>query len=296
MPTTRMIDPQIWASENISKLTIRQRLLFIGLFSNADDQGRIRANPALVRSRVFPYDEIAADEIAADLKAIEDIQSIKLYADNGTAVLQILGWWKYQHPQWAYPSNIAPPDGWHDRLRYRKGERQVVTSNWDGALPNQLPNQTANQLPIAQGGAIELGLEVGLEVVNSVGAQNAPATSETTNATDTTKSNSKHKRIATEPKQPRKRDELFDAIVSVCCIDPATAGASVGKVRATLSATEPPYTAAEVEAFGAWWNKDEWRSKKGPPTLWKLQEQIGIVRNGNGNKPKPTEKPSVVYQ
>jgi hypothetical protein len=83
---------------------------------------------------------------------------------------------------------------------------------------------------------------------------------------------------------PRKRDELFDAICAVCCIDPKVKGngAKIGKARAALSESEPPYTAAEVNAFGAWWNSDAWRAEKGPPTVWKLTEQIGIVRNGNG--------------
>ena len=58
MPTRRMIDPEIWQSETIAALTRDQRLLFIGLFSNADDQGRLRAHPALIRSLVFPYDDI----------------------------------------------------------------------------------------------------------------------------------------------------------------------------------------------------------------------------------------------
>ena len=116
--------------------------------------------------------------------------------------------------------------------------------------------------------------------VNIVGANNAP----TKPPNDSTqKKTRKPKAQSAEPKLPRERDVLFDAIASVCCIDPATAGASVGKVRAALSATEPPYSADEVKAFGVWWNSDEWRKKKGPPTLWKLKEQIGIVRNGNGH-------------
>lgn len=99
-------------------------------------------------------------------------------------------------------------------------------------------------------------------------------------------------------KQTRERDCLFDAIAKVCCVDPSVKGngASVGKVRAALLTTEPPYTPAEVIAFGEWWHSDDWRSKKGPPTLWKLREQIGLIRNGNGRKPAPVEKPSKVYQ
>lgn len=116
----------------------------------------------------------------------------------------------------------------------------------------------------------------------TIGAKNAPEPS-TQKATQ---------------KQTRERDLLFDAIAKVCCVDPSVKGngASVGKVRAALLATEPPYTPAEVLAFGEWWHSDEWRSKKGPPTLWKLREQIGLIRNGNGRKPEPIEKPSKVYR
>lgn len=79
-------------------------------------------------------------------------------------------------------------------------------------------------------------------------------------------------------KVPRPRDLLFDAIAEVTHTDPATAGASIGKVKAVLLKGSPPYTAEEVHAFGRQWPK--WKDK--PPTLWQLREQIGIVRNGNG--------------
>jgi len=176
----------------------------------------------------------------------------------------------------------------HDYLEYQPSKAQVLADReanakrqeaWKSRKSNAVSNTVSNTAPVPN--PVPL---------STIGANNAPANLETI------KGNGKPKRQSAEPKEPRKRDKLFDAIVKVCCVDPATAGASVGKVRATLTATEPPYTPEEVAAFGEWWHSDDWRSKKGPPTLWKLQEQIGLVRNGNGRKPAPVEKPSKVYQ
>lgn len=93
---------------------------------------------------------------------------------------------------------------------------------------------------------------------------------------DTDKS---EKNIKNSADKPRDRDLLFDAIAKVTCTDPATAGASIGKIKSTLLKAKPPYTTEEVLKFGADW--PAWKDK--PPTLWQLKEQIGIVRNGNGN-------------
>jgi len=73
----------------------------------------------------------------------------------------------------------------------------------------------------------------------------------------------------------RPRDLLFDAIAEVCCVDPKTAGSSIAKVRHKLG--DASYSPEDVYQFKKLWWKDSWRQK--PPTLWKLQEQIGIVKN-----------------
>lgn len=161
MATRRMIDPQFWQSETVGRWTFRQRLLFIGLFSNADDQGRLRAHPALIRSTIFPYDDIPLDEITSDLKALTS--SIILYQIEGHDYCQIAGWWKYQSPQWAYPSKIPPPDGWNDQLRYRR-DSKVVTLNWPG-IPDSLPKRLPKAIGKGLGGsiALELALELGGE-------------------------------------------------------------------------------------------------------------------------------------
>lgn len=133
MPSRRMIDPAFWQSETVASLNIEQRYLFIGLFSNADDQGRLRGHSALIRNTVFPYDEIALEQIERDLKALEAVGTIILYQVDGKTYIQIANWWKYQHPQWAYPSEYPSPKGWNDRLRYRAGG-EILTHNWKGEL------------------------------------------------------------------------------------------------------------------------------------------------------------------
>ena len=80
-------------------------------------------------------------------------------------------------------------------------------------------------------------------------------------------------------KNGRARDPLFDAICEICAVDPATSGASVGKVRATLLKANPSYTSDEVRRFGRAWWADDFHAKRGiAPTLWQLQERIGQVR------------------
>lgn len=101
-----MIDPGFWQSENMAKLTIRQRLLFIGLFSNADDEGRLGGKPTLIRSIVFPYEDIALKDIETDLKGIQSVGSIIRYNVNGNSYIQITGWSKYQRVDKPRESNI----------------------------------------------------------------------------------------------------------------------------------------------------------------------------------------------
>ena len=57
MARKRMIDPQIWVIEDFSKLSFLSRLIWIGLISNADDEGRGKANISYLKSQLFPSDE-----------------------------------------------------------------------------------------------------------------------------------------------------------------------------------------------------------------------------------------------
>ena len=58
-----MLDPNFWTDARIKHLEPMERLFFLGCVSAADDEGRLLGDPAFLRSRIFPYDQITTDEI-----------------------------------------------------------------------------------------------------------------------------------------------------------------------------------------------------------------------------------------
>ena len=65
MAKIRSIKPSFWEDEKIGSLPVEARLLFIGTWSLADDNGVLRGSPAYLRSQIYPYDEAVT---AADVR------------------------------------------------------------------------------------------------------------------------------------------------------------------------------------------------------------------------------------
>jgi hypothetical protein len=64
MARKRMIDPSFWIDEKLGTVEPFVRLLFMGLISQADDEGRLNGHPALIKSLIFPYDhEITIESV-----------------------------------------------------------------------------------------------------------------------------------------------------------------------------------------------------------------------------------------
>lgn len=110
MPRRRMIDPDIWNDSRFKKLDYAERLFFVGMFSNADDEGRLLGDPAFLRSRIFPYDDFTLEDILKMRTRILDINpNLHLYNINGEDYLAFLKWDNYQKPDHAKPSKIPAP-------------------------------------------------------------------------------------------------------------------------------------------------------------------------------------------
>lgn len=101
MPRQRMIKPEMWASEQINQLDLFQFKVFIGLISAADDEGRLKANPALIASYIFPISE----DIGLQTKirdAVIQIENIRDEGDDSPLIgLYQIGKIPYiYHPKW----------------------------------------------------------------------------------------------------------------------------------------------------------------------------------------------------
>lgn len=254
MPSRRMIDPAFWQSESMAELTREQRFFFIGLISNADDQGRLKGPPALLRSIIYPYDDdMTIEMIETSLKAIAALNSIFMYENGGKRFIQVVNWWDYQSPQWAYPSKIPPPEGWSDRLRYRKGG-EIVKENWkkrgsgfEDDSNDDYPN-LGKDLPKAQGkdlggpvvleleSELELELDIDIDIKDSTPKGETPV--------------SKTKKPLTETQ--KLSQQYFAVIVKECQWDCALLTPQQrGKANQTeaLFRTKTSYTPADIEGF-----------------------------------------------
>lgn len=111
MARRRMIDPNMWQSEDFSNLSTLAKLVFIGLFSNADDEGRGRAKPMYIKSILFPYDEkIRVIDIENALSEIVLNLSVTFYStDNGNQYYSLDNWKKWQSIDKPKPSQIPAP-------------------------------------------------------------------------------------------------------------------------------------------------------------------------------------------
>lgn len=259
MASRRMIDPAFWQSESLMELDYRQRLLFIGLISNADDQGRLKGNPKLVKALVFPFDDISADEVQADLDELATVECISVYKVGSKTCIQILNWWQYQHPQWAYPSDLPPMQGWRDRLRYRS-DNKVVTDNWKGEdEPDEpTPPYGSNLNGDDEVYYAQLGKALPKEPAKAMGG---PVVVSSSNRTRLELDKERESRTQDNERQRECRNAMLSVCYAVDSAKQATPDQQkwVVEAFADIDRLFKP-TPDEFQAFQAWWWGDR------PPT------------------------------
>lgn len=139
-----MIDPSIWSSEDFSELSMLARLTWIGLISNADDEGRGKANAAYVKSQIFAYDdELTVKEIEGALSEIAKSMSIRFYEVDGKKYFQLTNWSKFQTINRPSPSQIPAEimpnsiNSHNTQSQFTECSLNVPTQDIDGSLPKK---------------------------------------------------------------------------------------------------------------------------------------------------------------
>lgn len=92
-----MIDPSMWINEDFGTLSTLSKLVFIGLFSIADDEGRGKASPAYIKAVLFPYnDDLRITDIEKALSEISSKMSVVFYSCDENKYYTLISWNKWQ--------------------------------------------------------------------------------------------------------------------------------------------------------------------------------------------------------
>src|SRR3990172_12750345 len=127
MARARNIKPSFFKNELLVELPVEARLLFIGLWTLADREGRLEDRPKRIKMEVFPGDDMNVDKALVDLHKAEFIQR---YEVDGKKFIQVLNFVKHQKPHhMEVASVIPPPPGARNRYNHepiRKEQRQRI--------------------------------------------------------------------------------------------------------------------------------------------------------------------------
>lgn len=110
MPRVRTIKPELPEDETLGRVSREARLLFILLFTRADDWGRFRASPAYLRGTVFPYDhDLTPEMVSGWLQELVDVGIVRDYSVREERYGVLTNWAKHQRMDNAGRSLCPPP-------------------------------------------------------------------------------------------------------------------------------------------------------------------------------------------
>lgn len=105
MARARNIKPGFFKNDALCELPPMARLLFAGLWTIADREGRMEDRPKRIKAEIFPYDEVDIDELLARLSTAGFIQR---YMFESERYIEIPNWGKHQNPHVKEPASTIP--------------------------------------------------------------------------------------------------------------------------------------------------------------------------------------------
>lgn len=106
MARIRTIKPEFWTDSKIVALPPLARLLFIGLWNFADDEGRMPYEPVTIKLQILPLDPT---DLSEEIGALRRNSMLVVYEVDGKQYLQISNFEKHQKVDKRKPSKLPPP-------------------------------------------------------------------------------------------------------------------------------------------------------------------------------------------
>ncbi|MGY2183306.1 hypothetical protein [Pseudomonas agarici] len=105
MARSRNIKPGFFSNEHLAELDFATRLLFIGMWTEADREGRLEDRPRRLKMALFPADNVDIEKMLADL---DHLGFITRYTVGSFNAIQIVNWAKHQNPHLKEAKSVIP--------------------------------------------------------------------------------------------------------------------------------------------------------------------------------------------
>jgi len=96
MARARNIKPALFKNEILGVEDPMLTLLFISLWCLADKEGRLEDRPLRIKAETFPYRD--GLDVNGYLTELQRLEFIRRYEVNGVKIIQVLNFYKHQHP------------------------------------------------------------------------------------------------------------------------------------------------------------------------------------------------------
>lgn len=105
MARARLLKPGFFTNEVLAELPFEGRLLFAGLWTLADREGRLEDRPKRIKAALFSWDEVDVNALLVELEAKGFIDR---YMVNGMPLLQVAKFSEHQTPHPRETPSILP--------------------------------------------------------------------------------------------------------------------------------------------------------------------------------------------
>ena len=134
MAKIRTIKREFWHDEKIGSLPPEARLLYIGTWSIADDNGVLRGNPAYIRSQLFAYDEeVTAADVRRWIELLTAERMLVPFTHRGERYLLVRRFRDHQKIDARYATELIP---------FAEVEAALAEAEVANALADNTPRET----------------------------------------------------------------------------------------------------------------------------------------------------------
>ncbi len=137
MPRIRSIKPQFFLNDELASLHPLDRLLFIGLWTMADRDGRLEERPLKIKAALLPYDAYDIEEALKRLSGKKFIVRYGVRAEKSAEkanYIEISNFRKHQCPNVKEPESTIPAPCRHHKSTPRLGKGKEGKGEGGGAL------------------------------------------------------------------------------------------------------------------------------------------------------------------